>query len=63
MNGYLILIGAVIVICILLNRSSKWVGKALSEITLPKGTLIVLIQREGNTLIPSGSHCLWQETA
>lgn len=43
---------------ICLDKSSKWAGKSLSEIRLPKGNLIVLIQREGKTLIPGGSTVL-----
>lgn len=43
---------------ICLDKNSKWVGKSLSEIRLPKGSLIVLIQREGKTLIPGGSTVL-----
>lgn len=41
-----------------LDKNSKWAGKSLSEIRLPKGSLIVLIQREGKTLIPGGSTVL-----
>ena len=46
---------------ICLDKNSKWAGKSLSEIRLPKGSLIVLIvliQREGKTLIPGGSTVL-----
>lgn len=46
---------------ICLDKNSKWAGKSLSEIRLPKGSLIVLIvliQREGKTLIPGGSTML-----
>lgn len=46
---------------ICLDKNSKWAGKSLSEIRLPKGgliVLIVLIQREGKTLIPGGSTVL-----
>lgn len=43
---------------ICLDKNSKWTGKSLSEIRLPKGSLIVLIQREGKTLIPGGSTVL-----
>lgn len=41
-----------------LDRNSRWAGKSLSEIRLPKGNLIVLIQRDGKTLIPGGSTVL-----
>ena len=43
---------------ICLDKNSKWTGKSLSEIRLPKGNLIVLIQRDGKTLIPGGSTVL-----
>ena len=43
---------------ICLDKNSKWTGKSLIEIRLPKGNLIVLIQRDGKTLIPGGSTVL-----
>ncbi len=38
-----------------IEKSHKWNGKSLGEIQLPKGGLIVLIQREGKTIIPRGN--------
>ncbi len=38
--------------------SKEFIGKALSEVKLPKSTLVVLIRREHRTLIPHGSTVL-----
>lgn len=40
------------------SAGHRMAGKSLSEIRLPKGNLIVLIQREGKTLIPGGATVL-----
>ena len=38
-----------------IGKSHKWKDKALSEISIPKGTLIVMIKRNNISLIPGGS--------
>ncbi|MFR3728161.1 potassium/proton antiporter [Lacrimispora sp.] len=35
-----------------------WVNQKISDLTLPKDTLIFLIQRSGNSLIPDGQTCV-----
>ncbi len=42
------------------DKNYKWKGKALSEVTMPKGTLIVMIQRGLQTIIPSGDTVICQ---
>lgn len=37
------------------DKAHKWKNKTLSEAKLPEGTLVVLVQREGQTIIPSGN--------
>ena len=37
-----------------LERGNRWIGKTLREISTPRGTLIVLIKRNGETIIPGG---------
>lgn len=37
-----------------IGRYHPWVNKKISDLTLPKDTLIFLIQRAGNSLIPDG---------
>ena len=36
----------------------NWCGKALKELTLPPQTLIVLLKRNGENIIPNGNTCL-----
>ena len=38
-----------------IGKSHKWKDKALSEISIPKGTLIVMIKRNNISLTPGGS--------
>ncbi len=40
---------------ITVEKSSKWNGKTLEELELGQGTLIVMIQRDRETIIPRGS--------
>ena len=40
---------------ITVDKNYKWRGKHLYEITVPKGTLIVMIRRGAETIIPAGS--------
>lgn len=35
-----------------------WVNQKISDLTLPKDTLIFLIQRSGSSLIPDGQTCV-----
>lgn len=37
-----------------IDESHKWCGKSLAEISMPKDSLIVMIKRDGKTLIPNG---------
>ena len=36
------------------DKNHKWTGRSLTEVTVPKGTLIVMIERNGDTIIPGG---------
>lgn len=38
-----------------IDKTHKWKGKSLRELSLPKGTLIVMIQNENGTVIPDGN--------
>ena len=40
---------------ITVDKNYKWRGKHLHEITVPKGTLMVMISRGAETIIPAGS--------
>ena len=37
-----------------MDKNYKWNGKYLHEITIPGGTLIVMIRRGTSTIIPAG---------
>ena len=37
-----------------IGKKSDWCGRRISEISLPEDSIIVLIKREGRTLIPNG---------
>ena len=39
---------------ITVGKNYKWKGKCLTEIPVPKGTLLVMIERGDTTNIPSG---------
>ena len=39
---------------ITVGKNYKWKGKCLTEIPVPKGTLLVMIERGDTTIIPSG---------
>ncbi len=38
-----------------ISQSHEWCGRAIADISMPKDTLIVMIKRNGKTLIPSGN--------
>ena len=38
-----------------IDKTHKWKDKSLRELSLPKGTLIVMIQNEKGTVIPDGN--------
>ena len=38
-----------------IDKTHKWKGKSLRELSLPKGTLIVMIQNQNGTVIPDGN--------
>ena len=40
------------------NKTYQLVGKALKEISLPKDSLVALINRDGNMIIPKGDTIL-----
>lgn len=46
---------------IFINRDSKWVGKTVSEMSIEPDELVVMIQRKGEIIIPSGSTVMEQE--
>ena len=39
---------------ITVGKNDKWAGKCLTEIPVPQGTLIVMIERGSSTIIPRG---------
>ena len=40
------------------NGSSKFIGKAIKELGLPEGSLVAMVQRGGQRIVPSGSTIL-----
>lgn len=38
-----------------IDKTHKWKGKSLRELSLPKGTLIIMIQNQNGTVIPDGN--------
>lgn len=38
-----------------IDKSHKWVNKKIAEIDLPSSYLIIMVKREGETIIPNGS--------
>ena len=41
-----------------LEKRHPWVNKKLSEITLPRGSLVVMVKRENESMIPNGDTLL-----
>ena len=39
---------------VVVNRNHRWRGKPLRDLNLPSHTLIILIKRSGDTIIPGG---------
>ena len=46
---------------IFIGRDSKWAGKTVSEMSIEPDELVVMIQRKGEIIIPSGSTIMEQE--
>jgi cell volume regulation protein A len=46
---------------LVLSENHPWVNKMIMDIVLPPDTLIVLIQRGGNTIIPNGTTLMLEE--
>ncbi len=39
---------------VIVKPEHEWCGKELGQVRLPKGTLVVLVRREGDSIIPNG---------
>ena len=44
-----------------IGKNHPWAGKAVYELSLPRGTLIVMIKRKKETLVPNGSAVIQEE--
>ena len=46
---------------IIIDKKHKWCNKKIKELTLPNNYLIVMIKREGQTIIPNGEITLQED--
>ena len=45
---------------ITVDKKHKWNGKSLSHIPMPEGTLVVMVSRQKETMIPTGNTIVYE---